>query len=52
MTKQKGPKKAKTLFMIKRLDRKKVRHLKGEALSKAMVDLEAKWQKAAALGKR
>jgi hypothetical protein len=52
MTKQKGPKKAKTLFMIKRLDRKKIRHLKGETLAKAMVEMEAKWQKAEAFGKR
>lgn len=31
MTKKKGPKKAKTLFMPARIARKKTRHLKGAA---------------------
>lgn len=51
MARHKGPKKPKTLFSVKRIDRKKIRHLKGEALSKAMVEMEAKWSKAAALAK-
>ena len=51
MTKLKGRKKAKTLFTVKRIDRKQIRHLKGEALAEAMVKMEAKWSKAAALAK-
>ena len=52
MTKRKGPKKAKMLFTVKRIDRKKIRHLKGEDLSRAMLEMKEKWNQAAALGKR
>ena len=46
MTKQKGPKKAKTEFTVKRIQRKKTRHLKGSALVEAMAKMAAVVKKA------
>ena len=41
MTKQKGPKKAKLEFTVKRMERKKTRHLKGAALAEAQAKIAA-----------
>ena len=41
MTKQKGPKKAKLEFTVKRIERKKTRHLKGAALAEAQAKIAA-----------
>jgi len=41
MTKKKGPKKAKTEFSVKRIERKQTRHLTGSALTEAMAKLAA-----------
>jgi hypothetical protein len=46
MTKKKGPKKAKTEFTVKRIERKKTRHLKGSALVEAMAKMAAVVKKA------
>ena len=52
MARTKGPKRPKMLFTVKRIDRKKIRNLKGEALAKATAEMEAKWAKAASMGMR
>ncbi len=41
MTKLKGPKKPKTEFTVKRIERKKTRHLTGSALVEAMAKIAA-----------
>ncbi len=41
MTKMKGPKKPKTEFSVKRIERKKTRHLTGSALVEAMAKIAA-----------
>ena len=41
MTKMKGPKKAKTEFSVKRIERKKTRHLTGSALTEAIAKIVA-----------
>jgi hypothetical protein len=40
MTKQKGPKRAKTEFSVKRIEHKKTRHLTGSALVEAIAKIE------------
>jgi hypothetical protein len=40
MTKKKGPKKPKTEFMVKRIERKKTRHLKSAAVAAPVVAAE------------
>jgi hypothetical protein len=51
MTKQKGPKKAKTLFSVARIERKQTRHLKGAALEEMLAKIAATKKKAAAPAK-
>ena len=46
MTKQKGPKKAKMEFTVKRIERKKTRHLTGPALAEAQARIAAAKQPA------
>jgi hypothetical protein len=41
MTKQKGPKRAKTEFSVMRIERKQTRHLAGPALVEAMAKIAA-----------
>jgi len=41
MTKQKGNKRAKTEFTVKRIERKKTRHLTGSALTEMIAKIEA-----------
>jgi hypothetical protein len=43
MAKLKGPKKPKTEFSVKRIDRKQTRHLKGALLEEANAKTAAKW---------
>jgi len=47
MTKQKGPKKAKTEFSVKRIERKQTRHLSGAALAEAVAKIAATKRKQA-----
>jgi len=47
MTKQKGPKRAKTAFSVKRIEQKKTRHLTGSALVEAIAKIEAAKRKPA-----
>ena len=51
MTKQKGPKKAKTESSVKRIERKQTRHLTGSALVEAVAKFEAAKRKPAAAAK-
>jgi hypothetical protein len=46
MTKQKGPKKPKTEFSVKRIERKQTRHLTGAALAEATAKLASAKKKA------
>jgi len=46
MTKQKGPKRPKTEFSVKRIERKQTRHLTGSALVEAMAKIAAAAKKA------
>lgn len=41
MTKQKGPKRSKLEFMVKRIENKQTRHLKGEVLAAALAKIAA-----------
>ena len=41
MTKQKGPKRAKLEFTVKRIENKKTRHLKGAVLEEALAKIAA-----------
>ena len=41
MTKQKGPKRAKTEFTVNRIERKQTRHLTGTALADAIAKIAA-----------
>lgn len=52
MTKQKGPKKPKMEFTVKRIERKKTRHLTGSALVEAMAKIAEAKRKPAELAKR
>lgn len=47
MTKQKGPKKPKTEYSVKRIERKKTRHLTGSALVEAIAKIVAAKRKSA-----
>ena len=47
MTKQKGPKKPKFEFTVKRMERKKTRHLTGAALAEAQTKIAASKKPAA-----
>ncbi len=51
MTKQKGRKKPKTEFSVKRIERKKTRHLTGSALVEAMAKIAQAGRKPAQTAK-
>jgi hypothetical protein len=45
MTKQKGPKKPKTEFSVKRIQRKQTRHLEGAILAEALAKIASSVKK-------